>query len=458
MAHRSNLVPAIQWHEGMLLSPQHFQQQELRNFQLLSYHLQHMAPYHWGVRLVKFDPVTLPTGLIRILELEAIMPDGLIVQHVAEVNGLQLEVDATSQKDLLQTQELTLFLCVPEFTPGSSPIVGEWPRYLSINGDPVIDENVNDNIVQIPRLVPKMKLILGESAPQRYVSIPLARVKYLDEAYTFAKYEYPCLWVDQKSLIGEFCGALVRRLRDKAAYFSDKWQSQIGTALITETSNQLRPLISSLPLLEGMVTSDRVHPFHLYQGFCMLAGQLATLRLGQIPPLFPPYDHNNIYTSFVPLLEWCNLLIDSLEKAYSILEFTKTDRVYSIMLQHEIFVPTILVGLKAPTSMTEQELADWMRGALIASESFVETARIRRITGVPRALIEDRALLDLMPGRGVLIFKVEMDLHFVKPGERLWIFNPADTPEHRPTQVVLYLKNDILTPSHEIKISENGLE
>lgn len=458
MAYRSNLVPAIQWHEGMLLSPQHFQQQELRNAQTLSYHLQYLAPYHWGVRILKFDPVTLPTGLIRVLELEAIMPDGLIVQHVAEVNGVQLEVDATNQKDLLQNQELTLYLCVPEFTPGSSPVVGEWPRYVSVNGDPVIDDNVSDNIIQIPRLVPRVQLILGESPPQRYVSVPLAKVKYVDESYTFSKYEYPCLWVDQLSLIGELCGALVRRLRDKAAYFSDKWQSQIGTALITETSNQLRPLITTLPLLEGMVSSDRVHPFHLYQGLCMLAGQLATLRLGQIPPLFPQYDHSNIYASFVPLLEWCNLLIDSLEKAYSILEFTRSDRVFSIMLQPQIFMPTILVGLKAPTSMTELELADWMRDALIASESFVETARIRRITGAPRTLIEDRTLLDLMPGRGVLIFKVEMDLHFVKPGERLCIFNPADTPDHRPTQVVLYLKNDILETSRGIKINENGLE
>ncbi len=458
MAYRSNLVPAIQWHEGMLLSPQHFQQQELRNFQVLSYHLNHIAPYHWGIRLLKFDPVTLPTGLIRILELEAVMPDGLIVQHVAEVDGFQLEVDATPLKDILQTQELTLFLCVPEYTPGASPVIGEWPRYISISGDPVIDDNVIDNVIQIPRLIPKMRLILSDHSPQRYISLPLAKLKYVDESYTFGKYEYPCLWVDQLSLIGELCGALVRRLRDKAAYFSDKWQSQIGTALINETSNQMRPLITYLPLLEGMITSDRIHPFHLYQGLCLLAGQLATLRLGQIPPLFPQYDHNNLYATFAPLLEWCNLLIDSLEKAYSILEFTKKDRMFSIMLQPEIFMSSILVGLKAPTSMTELELADWMRDAIIASESFVETARIRRITGAPRALIEDKVLLDLMPGRGVLIFKVDMDPHFVKPGERLCIFNPADAVEVRPTQMVLYLKSDILTPTPEIKINENGLD
>jgi type VI secretion system protein ImpJ len=447
MSYRSYLVPAIQWHEGMLLSPQHFQQQELRNFQVLSYHLRHLMPYHWGVHLIKFDPIPLPTGLLRLLEVEAIMPDGLIVQYIAEAGGAHIEVDVTAQKQVLQKEAMTLFLCVPEYTPDSSPVIGEWPRFSSIEGDPVEDENVTDNSIHIPRLIPKLKLILADKAPQRYVSLPVAKVQYKDDVYTFARYEPPCFWVNQLSLVGELCGALVRRLRDKAVYFSDKWQSQIGTPLITETSNQLRPLVTCLPLLEGMLASNQVHPFHLYQSLCMVAGQLATLRLGQIPPVFPIYDHKNIYASYTPLLEWCNLLLDSLEKAYSILEFTHTDRMFSIMLHHEIFAPKILVGLKAPSTMTEGELADWMNDAIVASESYVEMARIRRITGVVRTLEEDRALLDLMPGRGVLIFRLDLDPQFVKPGERLLIFNPADTAEHRPTQIVLYLKNDILKPA-----------
>jgi type VI secretion system protein ImpJ len=446
MSYRPPLVPAIQWHEGMLLSPQHFQQQELRQFQMLSYHLGYLSPYHWGVNHLKFDPVTLPTGVIRILELEAIMPDGLIVSHMAEPEGWQLELDVTPYKAAIQERNLTVFLGVPEYTEGSSPITGEWPRFKSIEGNPVEDENVNDNVIYIPRLLPRLKLIVAEKAPARYVAMPIAKIGFADESFVLNQYEPPCLHVKQTSLVGELLGALVRRLRDKAAYFSDKWQTQIGTPLIGETAQQLRPLLTCLPLLEGLVLSNRTHPYQLYQGISLLSGQLAALRLGQIPPLFPVYDHHHIYASFLPLLDWCNLLLDSLEKAYSILEFTLKDRLFSIMLQPEIFRPTILVGLKAPSTMSEGELADWMRDAIVASESYVETARIRRITGAPRSVIDDQEQLELMPGRGVLIFRIELDPHFVKSGERLCIFNPADTTEMRPTEIVLYLKNEMIMP------------
>src|SRR5262249_28543467 len=44
-----DLPAAIQWYEGMLLAPQHFQQSSLRQEALLAYHLAALSPYHWGV-------------------------------------------------------------------------------------------------------------------------------------------------------------------------------------------------------------------------------------------------------------------------------------------------------------------------------------------------------------------------------------------------------------------------
>ena len=42
------LSDAIQWHEGMLLSPQHFQQQARRFEQLLHYQLMSSTPFFLG--------------------------------------------------------------------------------------------------------------------------------------------------------------------------------------------------------------------------------------------------------------------------------------------------------------------------------------------------------------------------------------------------------------------------
>ena len=68
MRNARDLPQAIQWHEGMLLAPQHFQQSFLRQESLLHYHLTTGMQYHWGLRRVRIDPALLVSGVFRILK------------------------------------------------------------------------------------------------------------------------------------------------------------------------------------------------------------------------------------------------------------------------------------------------------------------------------------------------------------------------------------------------------
>lgn len=445
MVTQHRIVPAIQWYEGMLLSPQHFQQQELRWHQLSSVHLNHLSSHHWGAIDLEFDPVTLPTGLLRVLNLRAIMPDGLVVSHFAKPESVQLELDLNNFKQKVIETGATVYLVIPEYTDGLSPIKSEWSRFDVVEGENVVDDNAADNVMQIPRLMPRISLMLCDAPPARYTSFPIAKVGYCDESFILKPYVPPCFRIPQVSLLGEKCGLLVQRLREKSAYLSEKWQVQLGTPLIGETTSQMRPLVQSLPIIEPLLLSDVAHPFQLYQALCQVAGYVSTLRLGQIPPIFPVYNHNDLLATFQPLFDWVNIVIDSIEKAYSILLFARRDRLFTIKIQPEIFTPQLLVGLKAPSTMTEGELADWMRDAIITTESHFESARIRRITGAHREVVEDKELYDLMPGRGVLIFKINAEAQFVSRGERLVIVNPADSSEKRPIEIVLYLKHRDIT-------------
>src|SRR5215813_12595388 len=82
----------------MLLAPQHFQQASWRQEMLVQYSSLMVAPYGWGVRRLVLDQKLLPAGTIRILELEAVMPDGSLVWHrPGEENELVLDLasDAT---------------------------------------------------------------------------------------------------------------------------------------------------------------------------------------------------------------------------------------------------------------------------------------------------------------------------------------------------------------------------
>ena len=68
--------PKILWGEGLFLRPQHFQQQDAYHEWRLAQMSRLLHPYAWGVRHVKVDPDALQTGLLRILELQVVFPDG----------------------------------------------------------------------------------------------------------------------------------------------------------------------------------------------------------------------------------------------------------------------------------------------------------------------------------------------------------------------------------------------
>ena len=76
-----SLPERIQWHEGMLLSPQHFQHESARVDALIAWQALATNPYAWGIRRLELDEGLLATGLLRVLRLDAVMPDGKRCQN-----------------------------------------------------------------------------------------------------------------------------------------------------------------------------------------------------------------------------------------------------------------------------------------------------------------------------------------------------------------------------------------
>ena len=75
-----NILDRIQWHEGMLLTPQHFQLESARVDNLIAWHTIASSGQSWGVRKLEIDVGLLASGVFRVLELDAIMPDGTSVK------------------------------------------------------------------------------------------------------------------------------------------------------------------------------------------------------------------------------------------------------------------------------------------------------------------------------------------------------------------------------------------
>ena len=434
----------IQWHEGMMLAPQHFQQTASRTEELLHYHLMSASPFHWGVRRLKIDPVLLVSGKFRVLELEAILPDGLIVEHghSDETTALDLELEDFTEE--IRTRPLMIHLALPEKKVGDS-FKGDLARFESIEGSPITDENTGDNELRIPRLRPRLLLLGTDDPPKKYVSFPLAEVAYKNETFSLTDFLPPSLLIPLNSPIGEMCQQISQRLREKAVYLSEQVQSpssSAGGAMILETRNKIQSMVAGLPQFEAIFNTGSSHPYPLFISLCHLVGQMASLGTGLVPPVLPAYNHNDIRFSFDSAREFIFRMIDEgIHEAYTGYAFALIDNKFSLNFSESwMGQKFVYLGVRGPSGMAEREILAWVQKSWIGTENHIPSMREKRILGPERKAIEgDR---DIIPARGVVLFQLSVDPDYIEPEQTLQIFNTADAEDAtRPMEIVLYVKS-----------------
>ncbi len=425
------LPEAIQWHEGMLLAPQHFQQLASRQEDLLGYHAAALSPFHWGIRHRKIDPIQLVGGSFRVVELEAVMPDGLLVSDADAENGA-LSLDLRPFKDTLAAVPQLVHLAVPA-RRASDATQGEWARYRSETGRPVRDQNDEGPEVTIPRLRPRLRLILGDP-PEKYVSFPLALVAYREQAFELAPYVPPRLRVPAGSQLGELCEGVARRLRESAVVLAEQ------VPLELETRTRIHALVAGLPPLEALLGTGSAHPFTLYLALCAVVGQVAALSRNAMPPELPPYDHNQLWRSFEAIQRFILEAVDEgTEQKFARYPFTLRKGAFYLQFLPEWMAEPLVLGVRRREGATEREIVAWMDGCLIGSRSELPSMRARRVLGAAREPAPPDG--ELQPTRGVSLYAFEPDPEFVRPGEPLLIVNLDDAEgKDRPVEVVLYVK------------------
>ncbi len=431
----------IQWHEGMLLAPQHFQQNAARQEMLVQYSALLVAPYCWGVRRISLDTKILASGTLRVLELEAILPDGAVVNFNHDIDG-ELTIDLTPFSDDMRASEMSVYLALPARTAHS--VKGALARFQAREGPLLADENTGDGEVRIPVLKPILTLLAGEKPPAKYESMPIARVRFEDEAFVLSDYVAPTMSVPLRSPLGQMCSQLAARLREKAMFVSEQVRSPsaiVEKPLMLENKGRMQSLVAGLPPFEAVLSTGTAHPLTLYIALCTLSGHLAALGTSLLPPAFSPYDHNDLRASFQEVLDFSlRMTNEGIPETYRAWPFTLKDRIFSLMFEPEWVARRLVLGMRTSTGVTEKEMIAWGDECLIGSESLIPSLRDKRIRGAHREFIEtDR---ELVPVRGVLLFSLRPDAEFIRPGETLHIRNLGERGRSfSPLEIVLYVKH-----------------
>jgi type VI secretion system protein ImpJ len=431
---------AIQWHEGLLLTPQHFQQLSLRHETLLQYVASGLAPFGWGVRYFKVDQASLVGGTLRVLEVEAVMPDSLVVSHGSRRDE-ELQVDLLPYVEQMKERPVAVHLAVPART---SDVItrGDLARYDTVEGDSVADESTGEGEVRIPRLRPRLSLLVTDAPPSKYVTFPLVKVVYRDESFALTDFIPPALSVPRQSPLGVMCSTAAKRLREKAASLADKLRAPASAGraagLDLETENLLRSLVTPLPFFEGILNTGVSHPFMVYLALLSVAGHVSIMGRSPVPPTLLPYDHNDPRPCFEQVLDFITRKVDEgVTSAFTPYTFSYEEGIYSLMFEGAWSTRRLALGLRGQPGMSEQDLMRWGRECLIGSRSKMKWMRETRILGARR-----EPAVSFVPPRGVVLFSLKPDPEFVEPNELLQIFNTGERGRNgRPAEIVLYVGN-----------------
>ena len=435
----SVLPDAVCWHEGMQLLPQHFQLQGLRAEALAARIGQACNPWFWGVTALELDPSALCAGQVRVLHLEAILPDGLPVSVQAGVDA-PLEFDLETALAAAEGPLLNVHLAVsPLWRAGQLlPLKG---RLQSRVGAPLPDLASGEHPEPITVWRASLRLV-GDDGKADSVCLPLLRVAKEGGAYVSLPYVPPTPLILPESPLGRRVQSLCARAREKALFLGGRLRlaQQAGNQDdAVEIRRQLAALWTRLPEVEGLLASRAASPLALHGSLLGLAGAWAALDPLAGVPAFEALDFLDLRRGYEPLLDWLERAIESIRAGYRCLPFEQEEQVFSVRLPDPAPRQRLVVGLRMPAGAGEQAAADWLERAIVASDPHLPLLARQRMSGLPRQPMNRQEQVAYSVGDDTRLFVVQGAGDWFDAGQPLRIVAPVSGVASSPWQIVLFV-------------------
>lgn len=454
----SALLPeAVQWSEGMLLSPQHMQQNDI----YWSHQLRHLAaclqPHYWGILDLDYDETALAAGMLKLERLHAVMPDGVPVQypgHLTDGLGQPLELDLKKVEGWTDGP-LRIYLGMPVRAEGAASITSRIQRFDPVPGALEADENTGESRIEVGRLRPRLQLLPGIRVPAKFEAFPLLEiVRDAGGHFRVGPYHPPMLRVGAAAFLGQEqlglrLSALTETIRAKIRDLVGGREVDDNIArLDNEARQQLfvaRHLAAVLPTLELRMRSRVAHPYDLFINLAAMAGQFAALGANPTPPVLDAYRHEDCLAGFTSLLDFINARLQLVTPAFEAMLFDRiSDGGFARKLPDDMRPDTLLVELRGRNGMNGNVLRQWMLQARIASDDLMPVLEQRRLPGAAIRHLDPNQLGGLNVADGALLFEISnkaLDVGdklvpVIRQGRALMVQGPADGSA--PREIVLH--------------------
>jgi len=401
----------IYWHEGMLLQPQHFQQQDRYHESLVHQLCRRINPYYWGVVQLEINPDSLQNMILELESCEMILSDGAFLRFHGNT---ELESRSFEDKVPAAGQPLEVFLGLRRLKegeanvtiPGQAEAPGpeSGPRYrVKPAGGDTFDLFAAESSARIDFLYYDPKVLFGpeKETAGEYQLFKLAEVRRTERGFELSpRYIPPATSLAASPLLV----GLVKKVRDRMTtkareLLEFKRERGIQTREIAGrdtlflffalTVNRYTPLLHQLS-----ENPDAAHPWPVYGLLRSLIGELSAFSesvnfLGAAGETglgaLKPYDHEDLWNCFNPAVDLIGPLLDQLiaRAGYSV-KLTWDGQHYSAQLDEQAFAEGNRYYLIMSSPVPVRDLLTMVKNvAKIGSKSGVYTLVQRSLPGVP---------------------------------------------------------------------------
>lgn len=432
---------AVCWYEGMPMLPQHFQMQVLRHETLMATLATQANPWFWGVTVLQIDNAALCSGVLRILRLQAIMPDGLPVDYDIHRDA-PLEFDCQTLLPATPDSAHQLWLAV---SPACR--AGQWQlmegRYRSINSAPIADLASGEFPESIPLWQPAPRIVSHDQRAD-LICLPLIQVVYSEGGFRQND------WFAPSPRLNEEC-YLTRRVRRLCLLAREKCLFLSREALLARQNERshdwlslalsLQSLQGALPLIESLINSSGTHPQDLFHALSLFVGQTAILQPEKPLPLLPGFDYQNMFPVFDVLFSQLESNLARIHRYIERRHFSEQGNAFFITPPADAHPgDRLVIGVIMPPAST-QTPEQWLRQSIIASQPFLNVLRRQRMHGMTFEPLAHDLRKEWESDDAVALFVITLTPLWLDASSPLFI-SPLHETDSGPARVTLYLRED----------------
>jgi type VI secretion system protein ImpJ len=312
----------VVWSEGLLVSPQHFQQQDLYHERMLDERIAALSPYRWGVVSVELDAGALGTDQLRVTKFVGILPDGFFV--ACEAGDPENPPARPIGAHFPPTQKaLEVFLGLAKERDGIPSIASE-----SIDGGatgpattkaararfraasrPVADLTGNASDLDMAFALRNTVVLFGNEAREDHDAIKIAEVVRDGSGALIVNEAYipPSLRIDASPFLMAGVRRLLALMVSKQRLLAGDRRQRDGASIEFNPGDvtrflQLSTINTAVPLLTYAASNGEIPPIQLFLLLIQVAGQLATFSSDADPSKLPIFTHTDLRTTFEELI------------------------------------------------------------------------------------------------------------------------------------------------------------